>query len=71
MSMLGLMAFAIPCAWLVVQSYGSFDSKSAMNWPASLWSTTIVIALVPVIMVWFAYLERSQLAQNIDVKQNA
>ena len=71
MVMLSLMAFVIPSVWMIVQVYGSSDSKSAMNWPATAWSTVFVVALVPVIMLWFAYLERSATTHNLEMTQNA
>ena len=64
MSILGLMAFTIPLMWTLVQHYASDEFKNAMNWPVSQWSTIFVSVLIPAIMIWFAYLERS--AKSID-----
>jgi hypothetical protein len=58
MAILSLMAFTLPMVWLVVLSYGSAEAKNAMNWPISPWPTVFVFALIPSLMIWFAYLER-------------
>lgn len=56
-AILGLMAFMIPYVWLFVQTYASAESKDAMKWPVSGWSTVFVFLLVPAIILWFWYLE--------------
>jgi hypothetical protein len=71
MAILGLMAFTIPFVWIIIQKYGSFQSKNAMNWPDSTWSTVFVLTLVPAIMMWFVYLERSMAAQNRGLTPNS
>jgi hypothetical protein len=58
MTILGFMAFTLPLVWLIVQTYASPESKNAMNWPVSRWSTVFVLILVPALMFWFTYLER-------------
>ena len=71
MMMLGLIAFTNPFVWLIVQTLGSAESKIAMNWPASSWATIFAIGIVPVIMLWFTYLERTAIARNSELTQNA
>ena len=71
MAILGFMAFTIPLVWLFVQTYASAESKNAMNWPVSQWSTVFVFIPVPAIMIWFAYLERSAKLHNQSPRQNA
>jgi hypothetical protein len=71
MTILGLIAFTNPFVWLIVQTLGSAESKSAMNWPASSWSTVFAIAIVPVVMLWFIYLERTAIARDSELTQNS
>ena len=71
MTILGLMAFVIPFVWMVVQNYGSLQSRAAMNWPNSQWSTVFVFVLVPAMMVWFQYVERLAVSQNCTLRQDS
>ena len=70
MAILGFMAFTLPLVWLFVQTYASAESRNAMNWPASQWSTVFVLILVPAIMIWFTYLERLERLQHQSPRQN-
>ena len=70
MAILGFMAFTLPLVWLFVQTYASAESKNAMNWPASQWSTVFVLIPVPAIMIWFTYLERLAKLRNQSPRQN-
>jgi hypothetical protein len=70
MAILGFMAFTLPLVWLFVQTYASAESKNAMNWPVSQWSTVFVFILVPAIMIWFTYLERLARLHHRSPRQN-
>ena len=71
MTILGLIAFTNLFVWMIVQTLGSAEFKSAMNWPASSWATVFAIGIVPVIMLWFTYLERTAIARNSEMTQNS
>jgi hypothetical protein len=60
MALLGLLAITFPIVWKVVQSYGSPQALAAMNWPVSRWPTILVFTVVPAVMIWFIFLERSR-----------
>lgn len=71
MTLLGLLAIAFPAVWFVVQSCGSQSVLAAMNWPQSRWTTILVLAIVPVHMVWFLILERLGTLRKTDAKHNS
>ena len=59
MTLLCLLAVALPVVWIVVSTGAAPEALAAMNWPASTWATALAVLLVPVLVIWFVVLERS------------
>lgn len=57
MSLIGILAFTIPIAWLTTSVFASDDALASMNWPASSLVTAFVLFAAPVVGLWVVFVE--------------
>lgn len=57
MSLIGVLAFTIPIAWLTTAAFANAQALKSMNWPASPIVTAVVLFAAPAAGVWVAWTE--------------